>query len=363
MVIDVKKVESAFDWESFKDGKPYLGTYKQEVKGRVKMMTQKLNLDDWIKIDSTYPSQQREKERLLETIDKSLVFVSNEDETTIQAKAELLQCIIEYLPKRFPDKFIKTQKGVFNKMLGEEVDASPAEGEDPLLKASRLTQEDWCIMEWKEEEQAYVLTAGTVFFPMRWSLQEKWNQPMLGIHQPVDGFVKHLVKKVANLFKSMSPDAPVCRGNWSVFNDLEGPLDLYTPTGHEDRNANTSSIGMRKYQGEETGNILTFRTEYQTLRKLPKSRAIVFGIRTYQFYLSEFKKFPKEDTEILVNVIENLHPDFEDYKGAEFWKEASLKYLKRDVLKQKNNSYLQPLKVTFTVGMVALLIVAFVKRH
>lgn len=42
--------------------------------------------------------------------------------------------------------------------------------------------------------------------------------------------------KVYDLLKAMSPDAPVYRGNWAVFHDLDGPLDLYIPTGHEARN-------------------------------------------------------------------------------------------------------------------------------
>lgn len=151
-----------------------------------------------------------------------------------------------------------------------------------------------------------------------------------GIHQPVDGFTKHLKTLVYNLFKSMSPDAPVYRGNWAVFNDLEGPLDLYTPEGHECRNA--AMGGVRPYEGEKTGRVLTFRCEFQTLRKLEKSKAIIFSIRTYQMYLEDFKTFPREDAEILVKVIENIHPDFIEYKGAKFWKEAALKYLKQNVL-------------------------------
>ena len=45
-------------------------------------------------------------------------------------------------------------------MLDEFVSSEVDENDDPLLKASRLTQEDWCIMEWKDEHQAYCLTAG-----------------------------------------------------------------------------------------------------------------------------------------------------------------------------------------------------------
>jgi hypothetical protein len=33
MVIDVKNVENSFSWEAFKDGIPYLGTYKNEMPG------------------------------------------------------------------------------------------------------------------------------------------------------------------------------------------------------------------------------------------------------------------------------------------------------------------------------------------
>ena len=65
--------------------------------------------------------------------------------------------------ERYPDKFEAREKGVYNKMLDEFVSSHPDESDDPLLKASRLTQEDWCIMEWKEEHQAYCLTAGLIF--------------------------------------------------------------------------------------------------------------------------------------------------------------------------------------------------------
>ncbi|XP_028392227.1 uncharacterized protein LOC114516841 [Dendronephthya gigantea] len=328
MAINVEHVENSFTWETFENGLPYLGTFKLEIPGRVKMMTQKLDLTNWVKIDRTYASQQREKQRLLQT-KKDKVFVTNKDPSTISAKQELLELLCDYLPKRFPDKFEAREQGVYNKMLDEFVSSNADENDDPLFKASRLTQEDWCIMEWKEEHQAYCLTAGTVFFPMRWGLQQKFNLPMKSIHQPVKGFINHLVPKVYDLFKAMSPDAPVYRGNWAIFHDLDGPLDLYTPTGHDDRNNENSDY---LYQGEKTGRDLTFRAEYQTLRKLEKSTAIVFSIRTYQMYLEDFKKFPRRETEILIKAIENLHPDFVLYKAMPFWKDAALKYLKGDVL-------------------------------
>ena len=189
-------------------------------------------------------------------------------------------------------------------------------------------------MEWDESLGSYKLTAGIVYFPMRWSLKEKWNKGIPGIHEPVKGFMKHLVKNVQSLFKAMTPSSPVWRANWAVFNDLTGPLDLYTPTGHDDRNETNQ---VTPYEGERTGKRLTFRAEYQTLCRLPESQAIVFSIRTYQRYLSDFKLFPLSDTKGLVRAIETLDPDFYVYKGAEFWKDAALKYLKNSIAEREGS--------------------------
>ena len=64
--------------------------------------------------------------------------------------------------------------------VDEFITSDPEDSIDPLIRAGNLTQEDWVILEWDESLQAYVLHAGIVYFPMRWSLLEKWNQPMSG---------------------------------------------------------------------------------------------------------------------------------------------------------------------------------------
>ena len=45
------------------------------------------------------------------------------------------------------------------------------------------------------------------------------------------------------------------------------------------------------------------------------------------------KRFPAEDVWAQADAIENIHPEFVAYKSAEFWREASLEYIKRDILK------------------------------
>jgi len=294
--------------------------FKDEVPGRVKMHTKSFNLNNWIYIDKTYPEQMALRQELLRT-KLDLAFVSANHTSTKLAKQETLDLLLEYLPKRFPAIFQKTNEGIYNNVLKEHI--IPGK-EDPLITASRLVQDDWCIMEWNEQHKLYVLTAGVVLFPMRWSLVEKFTQTLPVIHQPVTAFGKHLQHTVNDLFESMTPSSPVWRANWAIFNDLEGPQDLFTPAGHVVRN-HTNKI--TSYDPQKTGRDLVFRVEYQTLRKLPKSGAILFGIRTYQRFLEDFLKFPKEDSVALLSSIKGLQPEMSVYKGAEFWKEAAIQYL------------------------------------
>ena len=44
------------------------------------------------------------------------VFVTNEDDNIKDAKQELLEMIVDHLPKQFPDKFESREGGVYNKI-------------------------------------------------------------------------------------------------------------------------------------------------------------------------------------------------------------------------------------------------------
>ena len=44
------------------------------------------------------------------------VFVTNEDDNIRAAKQELLEMIVDHLPKQFPDKFESREGGVYNKI-------------------------------------------------------------------------------------------------------------------------------------------------------------------------------------------------------------------------------------------------------
>ena len=76
----------------------------------------------------------------------------------------------------------------------EFVSTDPNDLVDPLIRAGKLTQEDWCILEWNESQAAYVLRAGIVCFPLNMSLQVKFNQPMAGKKFRGDSTLRNIYK-------------------------------------------------------------------------------------------------------------------------------------------------------------------------
>ncbi|KAJ8517342.1 hypothetical protein ONZ45_g5445 [Pleurotus djamor] len=76
------------------------------------------------------------------------------------------------------------------------------------------------------------------------------------------------------------------------------------------------------------GRTLRLRSERQTLRRLPKSGAIVFGIRTYMTKAEDLVK--EGDGEVagrLASAVRGWGEDIDRYKGSVLYKEALLAYL------------------------------------
>jgi hypothetical protein len=141
-----------------------------------------------------------------------------------------------------------------------------------LEVAGRLVQEDFCLLQ--KQGEHYRLTAAVLCFPAHWSLSEKLGKSLIDIHAPVPGFAEQLGNPTERLFDNLSPEKPVQRLNWSLVDTDE----LYLPPCHRrDRVA---------IAPEKIGEALCLRVERQTLRRLPRSKAISFGIRTYVHPLS-----------------------------------------------------------------------------
>lgn len=158
----------------------------------------------------------------------------------------------------------------------------------------RMAQEDWLILQQPGEREEAVLTAGALCFPAHWNLPDKLGKPLTRVHDPVPGYAGTLAARVNRVFAALHPDRPLQRLNWS----LATTAQLHCPTPHERR------IG-------ETPHFL--RVERQTLRRLPRTGAIVFGVKTY---LTPLNQVPRQARQALAQRIADLTSDMAEYKGG-----------------------------------------------
>lgn len=268
---------------------------------------------DWIIVDETYPGQIARRLELLQA--GQFVLIDRMPGETVQAaECELLETVVDYLLTRYPSYFQREGNTVLSRLAGLAIDVGP-QGADPLVAVALLASEDMLILLPEKHgphgDSAYKLKAGALLFPNDWALRSHFKVPppdeenvaaleaweytrqksmkaaRLGktpyeIH---DGHVAHYMENFASrvdmFFSQMKPGMRAWRRNWGMrltdelclHSDL-APASLPEPTAD-----NWERYGY-------------LRSEHEAFIKLPKSRAVIFSIKTYLWKLSELVKNP-----------------------------------------------------------------------
>lgn len=260
------------------------------VKGEpftVSMGLRTMALDTWIEIDQHYAAELDQKRNLLANRHKEVFAALPQG---LAGSSEVLEMLLDFLPKHFPDRFS-------NDLLVDK-------NLHPLEAASLLVQEDLVIM--SPQDDQWILTAASVCFPSRWDLTEKVGADLHAIHKPVPHYEERIGQATDTMFNKLTSDRPVWRINWTV---LDSP-ELFQPsaTGRKARQHQPQSMS-------EFGDSMFFRTERQTLWKLPNSGDILFTIRTYVDSIACLAKRYPEFRENLGRTIVTASQDTRDYKG------------------------------------------------
>jgi len=133
--------------------------------------------------------------------------------------------------------------------------------DDPMGALCRLVPEDLCLMVRTGDEEDYRLQGATLCFPSHWRLLDKLGHGLNHIHGPVPHYTADTEKRVNRVFHGIRVETPLERVNWAV---ATAP-DLFTPAAPHDA---------------APGAPILLRVERQTFVRLPRSQAVVFGIRT-----------------------------------------------------------------------------------
>ena len=185
---------------------------------------------------------------------------------------------------------------------------------------ARLVRDDLVLLRQEGDSTADVCAACVCF--SFGQLQEKLGRPLATVHAPVPGYVDSLGRPLDRVFAKLTPDRPLWRSNfefrWS--GELLHPSATSgDPTAKGDLTHATSSDGGNGCGiggGVGGPSDMHLRVEYQTLRRLPRSRHILFTIRSYIDPLAAVAASPAAAS-ALADRVAALSPAFAEYKGID----------------------------------------------
>lgn len=292
--------------------------FRYGPKYNVTMGLRSIKHTEWIELDNHYPHFHATKARRIQERGNRCC---RTDQDAYPAAFELLQELATYLPARYPTLYRRTDSGIENIWSGEHLQVTEPLPEDPIETCARLVQDDLAIMIEKPDGQYYLLS-GAILLPGFWRLEDKFGMALSEIHTSGDvpQFRNKLEKGMTNFFRRVKPEEMVARNNY--FLQVDDDLAWSWSIGDEDSN----TVSWNTAEKNQAIEHHFFRSERQTLRRLPKSGGVVFTIRTYFLPVTEIcqeKGVPGR----LASAVKSWGDDVSKYKGKERYEEVLLEYL------------------------------------
>ena len=221
----------------------------------LRMGTRSLDEADWLTVDS-YAAAERE-------LRASLLAEHPDHAQLLDGHGDALGELIE---------LVETHRGE-SLATGPDVDGVPTQLSD--LAVSIV--EDVLLLA-HNEDHGY-LAGGVLLFPDQWDLTQKLGLSIADVHGPVAGYGELLEARVDQFFDRLTVGQLVRRRNWFIHDCAEHFLP-----GH---------ITPKALTEPDDVDSLWLRSERQTLRRLDRSGAIVFTIKTQFAPMGELRARPQ----------------------------------------------------------------------
>ncbi|MDJ0638337.1 MAG: DUF3445 domain-containing protein [Paracoccaceae bacterium] len=235
---------------SFPEGPPWMHPAARSLPG-LTLLDEK----DWILRDDAFAAQMELRDALIAERTSDVIQMLPEAK---EAAQECLNHVVRYLAHDPAYRIIA------DKLHRPDGIVVVQDRDQPLHTLGRLIQSDMCLLQKQGSE--HVLTGAVLCFPASWRLDEKIGRPLSRIHDPVDPYDEAMAKRVQRLFGNLKPQAILTRSNALLYDDPA----LFAPKSEGDPPREASDL-----------QALFVRSERQTLRVLPKTGAIAFGIHTF----------------------------------------------------------------------------------
>ncbi|KAK4705129.1 hypothetical protein P7C70_g1080, partial [Phenoliferia sp. Uapishka_3] len=249
-------------------------------------------------------------------------------------------------PETHGDSLVGEQGGavrtVKNLVTGEFWDFNQLDKEDPgwnPMKIAGLLQQDDLACMVEGEDGQYFFQAGSICTAGFWRLQDKIGLSLEDIHSRgvVPGWKTKLKFSMERFFQKLKADKPVQRNNY--FFQIDDQLDWSQNTNGPEKIFDQGAKGpvpellsasedpSWKAPAPTTEfNDVWFRTERQSLRRMPKTGCILFTIRTYFHKVADIASEPGVPGR-MASAIRSWPEEVSKYKGGDLYTPVLLPFL------------------------------------
>ncbi|KAH7361370.1 hypothetical protein BKA66DRAFT_425712 [Pyrenochaeta sp. MPI-SDFR-AT-0127] len=311
-------IEPLWDFDFRKTDPIRYQPYKTQ--GHVTMGIQKRVRSEWIRIDCGYLARIEERRPLLE--EKPELTIGTGDIVNPAVEELYEEIMIKYLPSRFPTLFKKQGKVVRNLATGEVYPLS-TEGLTHLQMLHHMglhVEEDFYFM-CPDPDGQFRLRGYLACFPGGFLSPSRVGESVREIHKPVPGYEQKLGLSVDRYFSRMKAGDFIGRMNWSL--QVDG-ADLFRTDGNNYYPEKDETVKDIKYGPPLSDCFL--RVEHQTLTALPRSKAIIFTVRSYMTPLTQI--LSEGDGNDLADAIESMPEGLGNYKMRQYWGSKILPWLR-----------------------------------
>lgn len=343
--------------------------FRLNDKYHMTMGLKKLDPDEWALVDKNYLAFHRVRKEILDDAKLNAETVRVADGKDIMmACVELLDLVTAELTRKYPQFFTLLQergrRATYNKLTQETFDLDmPFGGFHPLEIVARLATEDFNILI-KDRPQhilyvsyvpsitphmsltvSFLSAASVTLFPAGWRLQDRFGWSITNLHGLVPDWKNKLSKPVEqyvllanayriaiynfSFFTRLSHESPMRRDPFFIQllpTATSQPISVQTLIIQDPESFFPNTDRSRTIHPSR----ILLRRERQTFRRLPKSGAVVFGVRTS---VSRLTELTPEECEGLGHEVSNWPESMWKYKGGEVWGKALMEYCEAVVKK------------------------------
>ncbi|KAI9810141.1 MAG: hypothetical protein M1827_006667 [Pycnora praestabilis] len=258
--------------------RPFRWTYHQT------MALTKMEPDWWLELEKNYVDKIAQRKGLFKQYGKAVLdYLPGSD----LACKELMEMALQFLCARYPQYFTLSTNDplsrgniVFqNRILGS---ATEIKAMHPLHVLLNNVPEDFAIMLRNHDDGFYYFRAGIICSSLGWNVGSKIGMQLQEIHQPIPDYKEKMQFSMDRFFSKMPTEKPIQRGSWGL--EIDTPLFMPPGDPHEaHREVQHPDLSLSRCH---------LRVDWQTLRRLPLSAAIVFNFKALFTPVEDFRDEP-----------------------------------------------------------------------